>query len=146
MIISNPIPTRWVTHRLENKNAKAIGNKIANAISHCCEDSEPLVRLSSLVIQQRDWESPGSLAGFDYRTPKGLRETETPVLEGTNKILCTPRPRGEEQRPCRRLNQNYLLVLEGILWTHGSAGAHHRDGGTGSFPLVSAFLGFTINP
>jgi len=24
-------------------------------------------------------------------------------------------------------NQSYLLVLEGLLWRHGSAGAHHRD-------------------
>ena len=35
--------------------------------------------------------------GFDYRPSRGLRETETPALEGTNKILCTPRLRGEEQ-------------------------------------------------
>ena len=67
-------------------------------------------------------------SGSDYRTSRGLEETEIPVLEGTNRILHIPRPRREEQWRHRRLNQNYLLVLEGLLWRHGSAGAHHRDG------------------
>ena len=38
-------------------------------------------------------------AGFDYISSRELRETDTPVLEGTNKILYPSRPRGEEQRP-----------------------------------------------
>ena len=29
-------------------------------------------------------------------------------------------------------NQNYLLVLEGLLWRHGLTGARHRDGNTGN--------------
>ena len=70
--------------------------------------------------------------GLDYRTSRGLGETETPILEGTNKILNTPRPRGEEQWPQRRLNQNYLLVLEGLLWRCGLARAYHRCWGTQS--------------
>ena len=46
---------------------------------------------------------------------------------------------------------NYLLVLEGLLWKHGSGGPHHKDGGTGSsslgrFPLVQTLLEVTINP
>ena len=138
---------------------------------------------------------PWSPVEFDYRTSTELGETETPVLEGTNKILCTPRhrkiegrrrrggqgmrwlngitnshghefeqalgvgegrgsleccspwdlrvrhdwetelnwrPRENEQWPHRRPNQNYLLVLEGLLWRCGLAGAHHRDRDTGS--------------
>ena len=75
------------------------------------------------------------LVGFDYRTFTGLGETETPLFEGTNKILCTPRPRGKEQGPHRRLNKNYLLVLEGLLWRQGTAGAHYRDRGIGSIRL-----------
>ena len=38
-------------------------------------------------------------AGFDYISSRELRETDIPVLEGTNKILYPSRPRGEEQRP-----------------------------------------------
>ena len=83
---------------------------------------------------------PWRPAGLDYRTSTGLGETETPVLEGTNKILCTPRSRGKEQWPHRRLNQNSLLVLEGVLWRHGLARARLRDGG--NVPLgVSPFEG-----
>ena len=53
MIKSNPIPTRWVTHKLEKYNIKEI--------SHCCDSSEPHVRLHTLGIQQKDWESPENL-------------------------------------------------------------------------------------
>ena len=50
----NPIPTYgWVTHRLENR--------IPKKFSQCCEDCEPQVRLPSLGIRQRDWESPRNL-------------------------------------------------------------------------------------
>ena len=46
------------------------------------------------------------------------------------------------------MNHTYLLVLEGLLWRHGSALAYHRDGGTGSIspgrcPL--SLLEVTIN-
>ena len=34
---------------------------IPKKISHCCEGSRPHIRLSSLQIQPRDWESPGNL-------------------------------------------------------------------------------------
>ena len=64
---------------------------------------------------------PCGTVGFDYRTSRGLGKRETPVLESTNKILHIPRQRGKEQGPHRRLNQNYLLVLEGCLWRHGMA-------------------------
>ena len=47
---------------------------------------------------------------------------QTPVLKDRNKILPTPRPRGEEQWPQRRLNRNSLLVLEGLLWSVGQQG------------------------
>ena len=94
--------------------------------------------------QQRIW--PWGPGGFDYRTPRGLGETETPDLEWINKILLSSWPRGEEQWPHRRLNQNHLLVLEGLLWRCGPAGAHHRDRSTGTFPLAQALLEFTINP
>ena len=60
--------------------------------------------------------------------------TRLPVLEGTNKTLLTPRLRGKEQWPHRRMSQSYLLVLEGLLWC-GSAGFHRRDGGTGNSSL-----------
>ena len=94
---------------------------------------------------------PWRPAGFDYNTSTGLGETETPVLEWKYKTLHASRLRRKEQWPHRRLSQNYLLVLEGLLWRHGSTGAHHRDGGTGScspgrLPWVLTLLVVTINP
>ena len=32
-------------------------------------------------------------------------------------------------------NQNYLLVLDGLLWKRGLAGAYKREGGTGRSPI-----------
>ena len=53
MIKSNPIPARWATHKLENNYTKEA--------PHCCEGSRPHIRLPSLEIWPRDWESPGNL-------------------------------------------------------------------------------------
>ena len=94
---------------------------------------------------------PWRPAGFDYNTSTGLGETETPVLDGKYKTLHASTLRRKEQWPHRRLSQNQLLVLEGLLWRHWSTGAHHRDEGTGScspgrLPLVLTLLGVAINP
>ena len=53
-IKSDPIPVRKVTHKLENNNTREV--------LHCCEGSGPHLRLPSLGIWQRDWESLGNLA------------------------------------------------------------------------------------
>ena len=39
------------------------------------------------------------LAGFDCRTSAGLRDTETPLLEGTHKVVCISGPRGKNSDP-----------------------------------------------
>ena len=44
---------------------------------------------------QGSW--PCRPVGLDYRTSRGLGETETPVLEDTKKLLHTLRPKGKEQ-------------------------------------------------
>ena len=83
---------------------------------------------------------PSGLAGFDYRPSRGLRETEAPVLEGTNKILHVPGLRGEEQWPHRRLNLNYLL----------GAGQQGLTTGTGALRVAlwskPSSSEFAINP
>ena len=90
-------------------------------------------------------------AGFDRKTSTGVRDTETLLLEGTNKTLHAIGPRAEEQWPHRRLNQIYLPVLKGLLWRCGLAAAHNRERGTDSSSpgrclLVQAFLEVTISP
>ena len=88
--------------------------------------------------------------GFDCRTLTELGETETPLLEDTHKVVCTWGPRGKEQWPHRRLNQTYLLVLEGLLQRRVVAVAHHRNKDTGSrnsgkYSLAWPFLDSAIN-
>ena len=94
---------------------------------------------------------PWKPVGFNYRTFVVLGETETPAMEGTNKNLHAPRPRGKEQWPHRKLKHNYLLVFEELLWKNRSAGTHHSDEGTGSsklgrFPFAWTLLKATMNP
>ena len=130
-IKSNPISPGWVTHRLEKKMPKNF--------SYYYEGSEPYVRLPSLASYKGPWNPqeiwPWSPVGFDDRLSRGLRGTEIPVLEGTNKILHSWRPGREEQWPHRRLKQNYLLGLKGLVWVCRSAWAHHSNNGTGRYPL-----------
>ena len=90
-------------------------------------------------------------AGFDSETSTGLEETETPLLEGTHKVLCAPGPRGKEQWPHRRLNQTYLPGLESLLQRREVAVAHHGDKDTGSsssgkYSLTWALLESAISP
>ena len=72
---------------------------IPKKFSHSCKGSEPHIRLPSLGIQQKDWEFPRNLALRARGIWLQAFQTETPVLEGTYKILHRPRPRGEEQWP-----------------------------------------------
>ena len=78
------------------------------------------------------------LVGFDCSTSTGLWETETPLLEGTHKVVCTSGPRGKEQWPHRRLNQTYLQVLEGSCRGGGRLGLT-----TGTRTLAAEVLGST---
>ena len=92
-----------------------------------------------------------SLAGFDYGTLTGLGETETPLLQGTHKVVCTLGPRGKEQWPDRRLNQTYLVVLVGLRQRRGVAVFHHGDKDAGSrssgkYSLAWAFPESDISP
>ena len=125
-------PTQW---RIEIPKKVSIAVKVLNSTSGFPAWGSD----RGTGNQQGIW--PWGPAGFDYRTPRGLAETETPDLEAINKILLSSRPRGEEHWPHRRLNQNHLLALEGLLWRCGPAGAHYRDRGTWRSPLE-----FTINP
>ena len=63
---------------------------------------------------------------------------------GGHKQNLIPTKTQERSSDHRRLNQNYLLVLEGLLWRCWSAGVHRRDKGTGSSILGRLPLG--INP
>ena len=94
---------------------------------HCCEGSE---------ISPENLESPGNLtlnaSRIWFQDFHRTEETEIPLLEGKNKILCAPGPREKEQWPHNKWNQVYLLELEGLLRRCGSAVDCLGDGDTGS--------------
>ena len=95
--------------------------------SHCHKGSEPHVRHPSLGSRK------------ETRRPQGIWGTETPFLEGTNKTVCIPGPRGMQQWAHRRLNQNYMLVLEvscgGWVGSAFTAGTGHWQQQSWETPL-----------
>ena len=123
--------------------------------THWSEGSEPHVRLPNLEVPRWEEEflenqtlkaSGIRLQDFD-RTGRNRdstlgRHTQSSVRIGTQ---------GKEQWPHGKLNQTYLLVLEGLLQRRGMAVAHHGDKNTGSrssgkYSLAWALPESTISP
>ena len=106
---------------------------IPKKVLHSCEGSTPHIRLPSLGILPRDWESPGNLT---------LKASGTWLQDlhrtggSRNKTMCAPGPRGKEHCPYRRLSQTYRECLRVSC---------RRVGGqwpaTGRRALVAAVLG-----
>ena len=118
MVKSNPLFARSMTHILENSNSKEVLPLLWRFWTPC-QASQP----GDLT---KDRNSQGFWSwrpvGFDYKTFTGLGKRDTPVFDGTNKILHVPKPRGKRQWSYRRLNQNHTLVLEGLLWNVSQQG------------------------
>ena len=55
-----------------------------------------------------------------HRSSTGLKETETPLLEGAHRIPCALGPRGK-QGLHKNLSQTYLQIIEGIQGKQGVA-------------------------
>ena len=95
-IKSNPITAGWVTHKLEDTYTTEVpptGVKVLSPTSGFPTWGSGNGRRNSQRIKH--WRQ----AGFDYRTSTGLGETETPLLEGTHKVVCTCGPRGRSSDP-----------------------------------------------
>ena len=142
----NPIPLGWwLTNwrKITSQNS-----------THWSKGSESHVRLPNLGVQQREEEFPENQAlKFsevwlqDFNRSGGNRDS---TLEGTHKVVCASGPSGKEQWPHKRLNQNYWLMLEGLMQRQGAAVAHHGDKDTGSrssgkYSLVWALSKSTIS-
>ena len=104
----------------------------------------------SLGIQQRDWESPGNLAlrvsgiwSQAFQRTEGTRDSS---LGGHKQNFVCIKTQRRGAVTTRRLNQYYLLMLEGLLWRERLAGAHHRNRVTRRSPSAWSLLEFTINP
>ena len=71
------------------------------------------------------------LEGFGCRTSTGLGETETPLLEGTHKVVCAYAPRGRSSDPTET-EPNLPASVGGSPAGVGVAVSHCEDKDTGS--------------
>ena len=127
---SHPVPAGWATHKLEGSNANA-ALPLMWRFWTPREASQPGGPIKALGIpREPDLDGPRDLT-------TGLPQDWGNRLQSwrAQRILHTPRPRGEEQWSHWRLNQTYLLVLEGLLRRRGSAGLP-----TGTGALAAATL------
>ena len=90
--------------------------------THWSEGSEPHVRLPNLGVRQQEEEflenqtlKPSGNWLEDFNRTRGNRD---PTLGGHTQSSVYIRNQGKEQWPQGRLNQTYLLVLEGLLQRH----------------------------
>ena len=128
-IKSNPIPSVWETHNLENNDIEEV-LALLWRFSAPHQAFQPGDAAKGLGMpRESDFEGQWDLI---TGLPTGLGETEMPLLTDINKTLYTPGLRGKEQQPHRRLSQTYLWMFEGLLKRCGLAETHHRDRGTGS--------------
>ena len=84
-IKSNPITAGWVTHRLQNTYTTEV-HPLEWRLWDPCQPSQRGGPATGGGIPRES--RLGRLAGFDCRTSTGLGETETPHLEGTDKVVC----------------------------------------------------------
>ena len=96
-----------MTQRLENSHSKEVLILLKRFCTPC-QASKPADLTKGLAFPRES----GLECQQDLITglPGDWGKSDS-SLGGTNKLLHAPRPRGEEQRPHRRMNQNYLLVV-----------------------------------
>ena len=100
IIKSNPIPASWTNHKLENNNTKEVLPLLWRfwPLHQAFQPGNPAKGLG--IPRESDFEGQQNLTtGLPQDWGK-----HTSLLEGTDKILSSPRPRGNVQWPHRRLN------------------------------------------
>ena len=125
---SNPITAGWVTHRLENTYTTEV---------HPLEWRFWAPRqVPNLGVWKREEEflenqtlKASGIWLQDFNRTGGNRDS---TLGGHTQSSVRTGTQRKEQWPQGRLNQTYLLVLEGLLQRLAVAVAHHRDKDTGS--------------
>ena len=92
---------------------------IPTKFSHCCEDSEPHIRLPRLRIQERYWESPGNLTlkasriwWQDFHKTEGNRDS---TLQGHKQNLCAPRLTERSSAPTVDWTSQFSSVTQSCL-------------------------------
>ena len=120
-IKSNPIPTGWVTHKMETNYTKEV-------LPLLWRFRTPF-RFTSLGT----WESSGNLtlkvSGIWLQDFHRTGENRDFSLGGRQQNLACTKTQRKRAVTSKKQNQNYLLVLEGLLWRQGLERAQHRAGG-----------------
>ena len=102
---------------------------IPTMFSHCCEGSEPHIRLPAKglgIPRECNLKGQGNLI---IEFPQDWDKQKFHSWRAQAKS-CMHQDQRKEIVNSQRLNQSYLLVLEGLLWRCVSAGAHHGNRGT----------------
>ena len=89
-----------------------------------------------------DWNQASSIWLQDFDSTGGNRDS---TLGGHTQSSVCIKTWGEEQWPHRRLNQTYLVVLEGLLQRWGVAVAHWGDKDTVSRSSVNYSLAWALH-
>ena len=144
---SNPITAGWVTHRLENTYTTEV---------HPLEWRFWAPRqVPNLGVRQREEEFLENQAlkasGIWWQDCDRTGRNRDSTLGGHTQSSVRIGTQGKEQWPQGRLNQTYLLVLEGLLQRRVVAVAHRGDNDTGSrssgkYSLAWALSESTISP
>ena len=125
---SNPITAGWVTHRLANTYTTEV-HPLDWRFWAPRQASQPGGPATGGGIHWvSDFEAYGNWL-LDFNRTGGYRD---PTLGGRTQNSVCIGTQGKEQWPRERLNQTYLLVLEGLLQRWGVALFHHGDKDTGS--------------
>ena len=116
--------------------------------THWSEGSEPHIRFPNLGVQQQEEEflenqtlKARGIWLQDFDKTGGNRDS-TPG--GHTQSSVHIRTQGKEQWHHRRLNQTYLLVLEGLLQRQGVAVSYCEDKDTGSRSSGKYSLGWAL--
>ena len=112
------------------------GEHIPWKSTHWSEGSEPHVRLPNMGVRQQEEEflenhtlKASRIWLQDFNRTGWNRDS---TLGGHKHSSVCIGTQGKEQWPHRRMNQTYLLVLEGLLQRRGVAVSHSEDKDTGS--------------
>ena len=127
-IESNLITAGWVTHKLENTYTTEV-HPLEWRFWATCQASQPGVRQREEEFIENQILKASGIWLEDFGRTGGNKDS---TLGGHTQSSVHIGTQGKEQWPHRRLNQTYLLVLEGLLQRQGVAVAHREDKDTGS--------------
>ena len=137
---SNPITAGWVTHKLENTYTTEV-HPLQGRFWALHQASQPAGPATGGGFLENQTLKASGIWLQDFDRAEGNRDS---TLGGHAQSSVRIGTQGKEQWTQGRLNQTYLLVLEGLLQRQGEAVAHHGDMDTGSRSSGKYSLGWAL--